>query len=175
MEKINYNISSRNIVQFSCSHELNISPIELWHTITESNHLENYHPFCKNHKSEEFTGIGSKDLAEFNSGKIVYREVIEWDPTNYYVVKLTDDKQNISTIKFVVDQVNDSKSKLSIHIESNAYRNIPRPIWHFVAYFFLVPFYRNYLHSLLKGIEYFTNTGNKVVKNQFGRHRVLSP
>ena len=88
---------------------------------------------------------------------------------------MLDKSSNKINVHFQIREQANNTSVFSVTISSDAYRNVPRPIWYFFAYFYLAPSYKKYLTSLLKGLAWYSETGQIVTKNQFGSHRQFSP
>ena len=149
---------------------------KLWRIITTPGHLEYFHPFVKEHgKAEKWNGVGAKDYGVFNNGKRLNRTVIDWKEGSGYKIKMEHDDTNKTFVCFVLTGTSPTQTNFSVEIQTDSYRKIPRPIWKIFARYFLVPSFKKYLYSILKGLEYYTETGKKVRKNQFGRHRKFSP
>ncbi|WP_121667712.1 hypothetical protein [Mesonia aquimarina] len=171
-----YNINTRRAFFIQGKIEINYTKEKIWHIITQPGHLENYHPYCKKHiKTTSWKQIGDTDQGFFYSGKSMKREVIDWQEEKSYKVKIDNDDENLSEVKFSIESKTTEISIFTIEIFTDSYKKIPRPIWYFFAFIFLVPSYKKYLNSILKGLKYYSETGKKVSKNQFGSHKIFSP
>ena len=175
MEKLIYNIKSRKRVDLSQGIKLNISKDKLWEIVTSPGHLKKYHPYCRSHEGPSITEVGSKDVAIFYNGKVLNREIIDFKIKSFYKIQITSDDDNDTRVQFSIQEEGPNCCYFYIAIETNAYRNIPRPIWYLIARFQALPLYGKYFYSQLKGLEFYVNTGEKVRKNQFGSHRIISP
>ena len=167
------NYSARTSLHISGEIQINCSKEKLWKIISEPGHLENYHPFCEYHRSEKWDGVGSTDESKSYYGKIIKREVISWDEGKGYQIRMLEINHN-TKVKFEIYEKS-GLTHLKVWLISDAYRNNPRPIWFFLAPLIIVPSYKKYFNSLLKGLKFFTETGQKVERNQFGHHSKYSP
>lgn len=174
MIKYTCNIWKRKAFKISAQIQINITKEKLWKIITEPGHLKNYHPFCDYHQKSDWNGVGSKDTSKSYAGKIINREIIEWDEGQSYRIKMDNLDKHDTKVKFEIIEIN-KKTLIKISLETNAYRKTPRLIWYPVSIFLLKPSYIKYFNSLLRGLKYFSETGNKVARNQFGNHLKYSP
>jgi hypothetical protein len=165
---------SRKLLQISAQIKIKIPPNKIWGIITEPGHLKNYHPFCDYHEQSKWDGIGSKDRSKSYAGKIINREIIAWQEGVSYQIKMNNNDTHDTHVKFDVIESN-NMTFFKITITTNAYRNMPRPLWCFLSHLMIVPSYKKYFHSQLNGLKYFCETGKKVRRNQFGNHKKYSP
>jgi hypothetical protein len=165
---------SRGFFQIAGQLKIDSSPIDIWRAITEEGHLKNFHTYCALHKKMKWDGVGSKDIMEFYSGRVMNREVVAWDEGRSYQIKMNNNDSNRSEVSFEIIKNND-EAFFKITVETDAYRKTPRPIWFLVVRFVLVPSYKKYLNSICNGLKYYCETGKKVRKNQFGSHKKFSP
>lgn len=147
---------------------INCSAEKIWGTLTEPGHLEKIHPFCEYHEKVVYEGIGTKDSGRFASGRQVFREFIAWNAGKGYTVLLKNEKQKETNITFSIEKLNEEKVNFSVHIQTKAFKNIPRIIWTWFAKRKISPVFKNYLYSLLNGTKYYLETDNYVVPDQFG-------
>ncbi len=171
-----YQVTTRKNFQIKGELTIEGAKEKLWQIITSPGHLEKFHPFVKEHiKTEKWHGIGAKDSGSFYSGKKINRVVTEWKEGSSYIIKMKNDDGSNTTVRFGLTELSSMKTAFFITIQTDAYRKIPRPFWPIFARFFLVPSFKKYLYSILNGLAYYSTTGNKIKKNQFGRHRKFSP
>jgi hypothetical protein len=172
---INYewNIWDRRSFKISGLIRINVSKKKLWFTIIEPGHLKKYHPFCKEHDISKWDGVGCKDVSLSYEGKTINREIIEWDDGVGYHIKMNNDNKHDTKVKFEILE-KDNQTYFKVVLESNAYRKTPRPLWYPIAFFLIVPSYKKYYKSLLRGLKFYVETGKKVRRNQFGNHKKYS-
>jgi hypothetical protein len=169
------NFKSRQCVTIQGEIEINTNLKTVWNAITEAGHLKKIHPYCKSHHSTQWNAVGCKDSGMFYSGIKLFREIIAYKEHEFYTVKVTH-KNNLETfVTFTVQEITAKKIKLSITINSNSYKRIPRPLWFVFVGQKVHKFLRFYLYSLLSGTAFYSETGIAVTRNQFGHLTKLSP
>lgn len=146
---------------------VNTEPDEVIDVLHRPGHLNECHPFCKEHK---VLGPGREELL-FYSGKKYFRKVKKVDQG--LQVSVTDPSSNLEAyikVLFRVAPRDDvgRESTLTISIETNAFRKIPRPFWSLFYSKKLINQYKAYLGSVLKGFAYHCETGKPVQQDQFG-------
>lgn len=173
---INYSVNFffRKALNIKASIAIKIEPDKLWNIITAPGHLKNYHPFCEYHEKSEWNGVGCRDVSKSYYGKIIRREVIHWEEGKSYTIKMDNNDKHNTTVKFEIHKIV-SGSLIEVSLTTNAYRNNPRPFYYPIVIFLIIPSYKKYFYSLLNGLKYFSETGNKVKRNQFGHHKKYSP
>ena len=174
MIKYGWDIWNRRRFKISGSIKVNVSKKNLWGIITEPGHLNNYHPFCKDHEVSKWDGVGCKDVSKSYTGKTINREIVEWESEESYRIKMKNEDKHDTKVQFKILE-KDSQVYFKVTLESNAYRDNPRPLWYPIAYLLIVPSYKKYYNSLLRGLKFYAETGKKVKKNQFGSHKKYSP
>lgn len=171
-----YNIASRKRFLIQGKIEVEKPSAELWKILKTPGHLKNFHPFCMRHdKAKSWTKIGDTDQAQFYSGKQMEREIIDWQEGKEFTIKMKNEKQNNTQVNFSLQPEGDRSTLFTIQIDTDAYRKVPRPLWFLISRYFLLPSYKKYLRSILKGFVYYSTTHKQVIKNQFGRHQRFSP
>lgn len=171
-----YNIKSRKLFEIKGGLPINAPAKRLWETITTPGHLELFHPFVKEHrKSDDWKGIGGRDSGVFHNGGERHREIVEWDEGNSYRIKMDNNDGHDTQVRFAIKRISKNKAGFSISISKNSFRKIPRLLWPVLARWRILPLHKKYLFSVLNGLAYYSETGKKVKKNQFGRHSRLSP
>jgi hypothetical protein len=174
INKCNY--KSRNYLMISSELLIRTTKKFLWEAMVQDQHLLYFNPFIKNQSLGIVNGLGYRDKAEYHSSIRFEREVIEY--VEGEKIKFRLDFENKNHEGFSLFEVIDSKQEgyinFKLTVETNAYEKVPRPIWHFIAYFLIIPSYKKYLNAVAKGMLYYCETGNKVKKNQFGLHSKFS-
>jgi hypothetical protein len=62
----------------SVSIDIPVPAEEVWKQMVTPGNAVLWHPFVKEHKAENWSGVGAKDRVIYNSGAAFDREVIEW-------------------------------------------------------------------------------------------------
>ena len=68
----------RSIWCIECKIEIEVSASTVWELISTPRHLEKVHPFLREHRCSEWSGVGSKDLMIYNSGLRLERTIRYW-------------------------------------------------------------------------------------------------
>jgi hypothetical protein len=171
-----YNIQSRNRFYIAEEIEILINQSQLWEILVGPNHLKNFHPFCKAHHNEKgLSRLGDVDVGYFYTGEEMKREVVDWEEGVSYTVKRINEKNNNTYITFKIEPQSSEKVIFKLIRDTDAYRNVPRPIWHLMAVFKIIPSFRSYMEALVKGVKYYSETNTPVSRNQFGNHKRFSP
>ena len=143
--------ASRNKFIFGGCIKIEYSIKKLWDLLTSPQHLIKVHPLCTSHQTEEWIGIGSKDIVIYKNGGQRNRTVIDWDTEKLLRLTVEEDfNHQESIVSYHLKKVNDT-CELCIQVETEAYKNIPRPIWKLYAKLFLLPQHKKYFGGLLSG------------------------
>ena len=168
------NFKSRKFLQVSGSIKINTSTDKIWQTLTEPNHLLLFNSFIKEHSCDAVTANHSDSCVYYNN-KVLIREIDTYvlkRKLKYKIWFEEEKKPSYSCFEIIDNQSNPPSFKLTL--ETNAYKNVPRPIWHTVAYLFIIPSLKKYISALLFGMKQYCETGQKVDGNQFGKHNKFS-
>jgi hypothetical protein len=174
MINFEWNIWDRRLFRINGLIKIDVSKENLWKIIIEPGHLKKYHPFCKEHVISDWNRVGCKDLSKSYAGKTIKREIIDWNEGISYRIKMNNEDKHDTKVKFEIIE-KDNQTYFQVILESNAYRKTPRPFWYPIAFFLIVPSYKKYYNSLLKGLKFYAETGEIVRRNQFGSHKKYSP
>ncbi len=173
----NYSYSSRLFFEICGETYIDCTKEVLWNALTQPQNVIYFNSFVKSNEHLGIEGVKHKDQCEYYNGKVLTREVVEY-VKNKRVKFLIYQKKNHNN-NYTVFDIMESDSKLGtkfrLSIQSDAYRNVPRPIWYFVARLILIPHYRKYIEAVVKGMNYYCTTGQQVIRNQFGHHNQFSP
>lgn len=149
--------ANRNKFIVGGSVNINYSAKALWELLTTTGHLTKVHPRCERHETTSWVGIGSKDIVTYKNGGYRNRTVIDWDVEKKIRVIVQDpSNQKESKVLYSIKKLTDQSCELLIQIETDAYKNIPRPIWKLYAITILRPQYKKYLGGLLLGFVNYT-------------------
>lgn len=171
-----FNFKSRKFFQIKSETTIRTTPGNIWKTLTRPQHLKYFNPYVKKHESENLTNIGYIDSCVYYNGKELNRELISYEERKKIQFKIyfKQPKNNSSTTFEIIQKKKSKTTGFRLTIETDAYKNIPRPLWHIIAYFFLIPSFKKYINSVVNGMKYHCETGKKVYKNQFGFHKKYS-
>lgn len=145
--------SKRN--NFSCASSMVMKCTEedLWNLLSRPGHLKNIHPLCKDHFSNDWTGVGSMDTILYKNDAKRERSVLKWIPRNLLTLKVVNPINNASSfVEWQISKNHQPNScRLSVTLFTNTYQNIPRPIWPLYRRFKLEKSYKKYFESVLTG------------------------
>jgi hypothetical protein len=148
--------------------------ITVWNALIQDQHLLCFNPFVKKQDEGLVKAVGYKDSCEYYNGRKLTREVIDFKEGKKIKYRINFEGQNHNNYTTFEALEKNGVPFFKLTMESDGYRKVPRPIWHLVAYFLIIPSYKKYLNAVAKGMMYYCETGNKVKKNQFGSHNMFS-
>ena len=108
--------------------------------------------------------------------KVLKRKFFDWEEEVGYKLIINDLKKDIAEVHWNLLHPRSSKIDLSITVQilDTALKKFPNTINKIILRTYVLPKLGAYLDSVLYGIKYFSETGNKVSKNQFGYNSMFS-
>ena len=159
---MNYSIESKI--------ELKRSQKKVWELISTPGILESVHPFCKKNKVLLWKENNEKqDLLVYLNGLEYYREFKKWDAPNGFELNIGKKDGKKSKVVWQIKKCG-GNSELKITVFPYRSSKIPKIFYFWVHYFYIKPKLKNYLSSVLNGINWYLDNKIKVKKNQFGPH-----
>tara|TARA_B100000900_G_C20437537_1_gene657614 strand:- start:331 stop:822 length:492 start_codon:yes stop_codon:yes gene_type:complete len=159
---MNYSIESKI--------ELKRSQKKVWELISTPGILESVHPFCKENKVLLWKDNNEKqDLLVYLNDLEYYREFKKWDAPNGFELYIGKKDGKKSKVIWQIKK-NREHSELKITVFPYRSNKIPRIFYFWVHYFYIKPKLKNYLSSVLNGINWYLDNKIKVKRNQFGPH-----
>ena len=148
----------------------------LWKIISLPGQLHLFHPFCKNNKVLKWEKEKSVDFIEYYNKKVLKRRFFDWKEEIGYKLIINDLKKDIAEVHWNIFNSRKSKIDLSIEVQilDTAMKRFPNTINKIILRTYVLPKLGTYLDSVLCGVKYFSETGNKVSKNQFGYNSMFS-
>ena len=148
----------------------------LWKIISAPGHLHLFHPFCKNNDVLKWDKEKSIDFIEYYNKKVLKRKFFDWEEEVGYKLIINDLKKDIAEVHWNLFNSKKSKIDLSIKVQilDTALKKFPNTINKIILRTYVLPKLGTYLDSVLCGVKYFSETGNKVSKNQFGYNSMFS-
>ena len=148
----------------------------LWKIISLPGQLHLFHPFCKNNKVLKWEKEKSVDFIEYYNKKLLKRKFFDWKEEIGYKLIINDLKKDIAEVHWNIFNSRKSKIDLSIEVQilDTAMKKFPNTINKIILRTYVLPKLGTYLDSVLCGVKYFSETGNKVSKNQFGYNSMFS-
>ena len=164
-KKFNWHVAKS--LKFRCSRT------ELWNIISMPSNLELFHPFCAKNPITNWPGIGSADTILYYNGLKLERNFINWENKIGYDLLIGKENGEQSFVSWRIKEMNDA---LELTISVYPYlNNCGSKLTNFLPFFIIIkPSLSNYLDSVLKGLDFYIRTNEKVKKNQFGTHNFFS-
>ncbi len=155
---------------------IDVNRQHLWKIISVPGQLRLFHPFCKSNKVLKWDKEKSIDLIEYFNKKMLKRKFFDWEEKVGYKLIINDLKKDIAEVHWNLYDASRNKVNLSIQIQilDTALKRFPNSINKMILKTYVIPKLGTYLDSVLHGIKYFSETGNKVSKNQFGYNSMFS-
>ena len=148
----------------------------LWRIISTPGLLHLFHPFCRNNEVLNWDNEKSIDIIEYYNKKVLKRKFFDWEEEVGYKLIINDLKKDIAEVHWNLLYPRKGKIDLSIKVQilDTALKGFPNIINKIILRTYVLPKLGAYLDSVLYGIKYFSETGNKVSKNQFGYNSMFS-
>ena len=118
-------------------------------------------------------GVGSKDTLVYLNDLTFIREITAWDEMKGYELTIGRENGRKSKVVWKIYSEN-NQTMLSIEIFTHGLKYWPGLFYLFPYLFIINPKLKNYLNSVLGGIDYYLNEKTPVPKNYFGSHRWFS-
>jgi len=148
---------------------------KLWDIISLPGGLTLFHPFMEKHTAERWNGVGSRDHVTYYSGLEYDREVIRWIEGTGFDLKVTENGKHDITVIFRITPIGGQRCVLMNIIQADFIKKFPFPIRWALLKFKMKPVFAPYLYHVQKGLAYYAETGQQVIRNQFGPHPIMSP
>lgn len=146
----------------------------VWNVISKQGNLELCHPFCKSNPIEKWAGDKSIDYVNYYNGVKYQRIFTNWIDGQGYDLLIGRKNGEKSKIIWRINQLDDKSCELKITIYPHDIIKYSNIIKFLINSLYVKPMLRKYLSSVLKGFQYFIETGKPVKKNQFGTHKWFS-
>ena len=160
---------SRYIWNVEHSEVINSNIKEVWEIISKERNLESFHPFCSRNVIERWGDHQSKDRIEYLNGLVYYREFCFWSENTGYDLFIKDLKGNSSFVSWRLTE-GDNRCSLSITVYPYIF-NMGNKIFNAIPFtFYIRPRLKNYLRSVIKGLEWHMENNIPIQKNYFGKH-----
>jgi len=159
----------------SVTRQLPAAADEVWRVISSSGNLTLYHPFCRENPVEKWPGTGSRDGVLYYNGMELWRDFTNWIDGVGYDLFIGKKGGRKSRVIWRISHPGNNECSLTITIEPYWLQNVPAFIRRLPYVLRLRPLLSSYLESVLKGLEYYITTGQKVKRNQLGAHPFFSP
>lgn len=148
-------------------------PKAVWAVLSTPGHLALFHSFVEHNPVKSWPGRSSRDFIHYNSGLVLERNVTHWDENGIDLLVGQPGGEQ-SHVKWRLYPHDTDTTVLTIIIELNALQQWPWPLRMLPFHFYIKPSVRTYLTYVLRGLNFYLQTGQIVAPDQFGRHPIFS-
>ena len=148
---------------------------DVWEAISERGNLTNVHPFCETNEVERWPGPGSLDHVHYYGGVHYQRDVGDWREGLGYQMIVGPPSGKIATADWWIEATDERACRFGIEVTSyvrSAMDPAKRERYEAEVIRGAIP---PYLDSVVRGVAHYVETGDPVVRNQFGAHPIYSP
>ena len=117
----NYNFSIK------CRQEFNVSSSIIWNIISKESNLDLYHPFCKKNEVLSWKEDSHHDRLEYLNGVVLERKFTSWNEKKGYELNIGRKNGRQSHVSWVIENVSENKSALSIEVHPCLLYTSPSP------------------------------------------------
>tara|TARA_E500000331_G_scaffold338584_1_gene367933 strand:- start:443 stop:961 length:519 start_codon:yes stop_codon:yes gene_type:complete len=163
------NININNIWPVYYKNKIDASTGELWKIISKAEHLNLVHPFCESNEIINWNGKGSIDVLTYLNGLTYFRNFVSWNEKEGYSLFIGRKRGKKSKVIWEIIEENEST-----YLKITVYPYLLSSISKFFSFLphkiFVEPLLRNYLKSVVLGINYYLTNKKPVPRNHFGKH-----
>ena len=164
---------SRTAIRVSRGVEASVD--RLWSVISAPRYLEACHPFVESNPVISWPGEDARDTIRYFGGRVVHRRFTAWHGGLGYDLVVTDPAgAQQASVWWRIDPASDDAARLTVSLVPSYLDHFPRWVRWAPALLARLSMKR-YLRSVVAGVAYYTETGERVRRNQFGSHRWFSP
>jgi len=143
---------------------------EVWRVISAPGNLEPCHPFCTKNPVHKWDGANSRDEIHYLNGWMYERRFREWHDGRGYDLETYRGDNCIASVSWRIIDVDDANSTLEITVYPHVLQNWPAIARWFAYWLRIKPYLRSYLRSVVMGFEWYITRGERVPRNEFGKH-----
>ena len=158
----------------NCQLSFNHNSKVVWNVISAPNHLNLFHPFCKNNSIISWEESSHVDMLEYLNGLKYIRKFTKWSPLKGYELKIGKKDEKQSYVVWEIKEIDYTTCTLSITVYPHLLSKFPKIISYLPFKLIIKPKLYNYLFSVISGLKYYLENNEKVPKNNFGKHKWFS-
>lgn len=143
---------------------------QVWAVISSPRNLELCHPFCDSNPVLDWPGPESRDEVHYLSGWVYERSFHRWIEGVGYDLEIGARGERTSFVSWRIEPVAGASCTLSIKVYPHVLQRVPVGIRWLPHVAYVRPMLRRYLSSVVRGFEWYLESGEPVSPNQFGRH-----
>jgi hypothetical protein len=136
----------------------------VWDLLATPGHLEECHPFCRENPVFSWNDEDRRDGVIYFSGLVLHRRLFDWQEGRSFDLHIgPPGEAPTNLVQWRLEPARGGAATwLTVTVLPLGGR-LQRAILH------------SYLDSVVRGVRYRVETGQRVRRNQFGPHRVFSP
>ena len=148
----------------------------MWQVISPPRDLELCHPFCESNPVQRWGGSGAADTIHYYGGWVVHRRFTVWlEGVGYDLIVSDDTGLEQASVQWRIEPESNAICRLTVTLKLLFLDHLPDAIrWMFYR-MMARPQMQRYLDAVTAGVVHYAQTGEPVVRNQFGSHRWFSP
>ncbi len=143
---------------------------EVWAAISMPGNLETCHPFCAANPVEVWPGERSRDRIHYLSGWVFERRFCRWIEGVGYDLEVGRAGEGPSFVSWRIRPLDPDTCGLHTAVYASTLQYLPLAIRWPVHSLYFAPRLRSYLSSVTQGFAWYVTRGERVPRNQFGRH-----
>lgn len=155
--------------------EIDADAADVWAAISKVGNLTDIHPFCATNEVEQWPGMSGRDHVRYFSGIHYQRDVVEWNEGEGYELAVGPPSGPISYARWSIEPDDSGGSRFGIEVTSFLRSDVSAEIREQYERDIIKSAIPPYLDGVVRGVAYFVETGDTVVRNQFGAHPIYSP
>tara|TARA_Y100000748_G_C15412284_1_gene455942 strand:- start:47 stop:547 length:501 start_codon:yes stop_codon:yes gene_type:complete len=157
----------------SVSKKIHTTEFKLWKFISSPGYLNSSHPFCKENKIISWNKKSHIDQLIYLNNLKYIREFIIWNENEGYTLLIGEKNKKKSKVNWKISSIN-KETYLTITVYPYFLSSYPKIISFLPYKLYIRPKLEEYLKSVLKGINWYLEKGEKVPRNAFGKHSWFS-
>jgi hypothetical protein len=144
--------------------------------ISTPGYLERCHPFCERNPVRRWASDDAEDMIHYYGGRVLQRRFTAWlEGTGYDLVVVDTAGVEQASVRWRIEPESDTTCRLSVSLRLIFLDQLPTAI-RWASYRLVVrPRMKRYLEAVVAGVVHYAETGEPVVRNQFGSHPWFSP
>lgn len=145
-------------------------PEDLWNVISTPEVLDVCHPFCKSNTVQKWGDEGHVDTLVYLNNRTYIRRFQTWSKGQGFTLLIGSEEGPQSYVVWEIQPSVNANSQLTITVYPFILAKLPRFLAFVPHILWVRPRLRSYLKSVLSGFHYHVKSGEKVPRNQFGKH-----
>ena len=142
----------------------------VWRVISRPGNLELCHPFCRKNPVHVWPGPQSRDEIHYLSGLVYERRFNDWVDGVGYDLDIVGKGGSKARVSWRITPLDDRQCALRITVYPLTLQNFPTIVRWIPHLYWLRPQLRNYLESVVHGVEWNVIRNEQVPRNAFGTH-----